>query len=99
MIACTGDTGPTPDVVDLARDADLFLAEATYVDHVPDDSRRYLSSARAVGKQAAHANVGYLLLTHLWPGTDPQDAQRAAATSGYDGHIGTAISDVMIDLT
>ncbi|MBM0236320.1 MBL fold metallo-hydrolase [Micromonospora sp. ATA32] len=55
VLAYTGDTGPSPDVVALARDADLLLAEATYVDQVPEDSRRYLSSARQVGRQAAEA--------------------------------------------
>ncbi len=28
-LACTGDTGPSPDLTDLARDANVFLAEAT----------------------------------------------------------------------
>jgi ribonuclease BN (tRNA processing enzyme) len=57
VFAYTGDTGPSPDVVGLARDADLLLAEATYVDQVPEDSRRYLSSARQVGRQAADADA------------------------------------------
>lgn len=65
LLAYTGDTGPSPDVVELARDADLLLAEATYVDRVPEDSRRYLSSASQVGRQAANASAGRLLLTHL----------------------------------
>src|SRR5207249_11943598 len=38
----TGDSGPSPDLVDLARGADLLLAEASYVDSVPADSQRYL---------------------------------------------------------
>src|SRR6266702_2403684 len=46
VLAYTGDSGPDPGVVDLARGADLLLAEATYVDQVPEDSRRYLTSAR-----------------------------------------------------
>ena len=29
VIAYTGDPGPSPDIPDLARDADLFIAEAT----------------------------------------------------------------------
>jgi hypothetical protein len=29
-LAYTGDTGPSPDLLDLAREADLFLAEATF---------------------------------------------------------------------
>ncbi|HEY3732803.1 MAG TPA: hypothetical protein VGL63_02700 [Streptosporangiaceae bacterium] len=36
----TGDTGPSDNLADLARDADLFLAEATYATEVPADSAR-----------------------------------------------------------
>jgi ribonuclease BN (tRNA processing enzyme) len=97
VFAYTGDTGPSPDVVELARDADLLLAEATYVDQVPEDSRRYLSSARQAGRQAADAGARHLLLTHLWPGTEPA-AARAAAVDGYDGEVGVATADLALDL-
>lgn len=49
----TGDTGPDPAVVELARGADLLLADATYVDDVPESLRGFLSSARQAGRQAA----------------------------------------------
>ena len=78
-------------MADLARDADLLVGEATYgVDQVPEDSRRYLSSADRVGRQAADAGARQLLLCHLWPGTDPDDAMRAAAQRGYPGEIAVA---------
>ena len=64
-----------------ARDADLLLAEASYARQVPDDSRRYLSSARQQGRQAAAAGARRLLLTHLLPGTDPAAARAAAGTT------------------
>ncbi|MFE9651596.1 MBL fold metallo-hydrolase [Micromonospora sp. NPDC006431] len=94
----TGDTGPSPDVVELARGADLLLAEATHVDQVPDDSVGCLSSARQVGRQAAEAGVGQLILTHLWPGTDPS-AARAAAADGYPGQIDVATADLSLDFS
>jgi ribonuclease BN (tRNA processing enzyme) len=97
VLAYTGDCGPSPDVVELAHDADLLLAEATYVDQVPMDSRRYLSSARQAGRQAAQAGARHLLLTHLWPGTDPA-AARAAAADGYDGEVGVATAGLLLDL-
>jgi ribonuclease BN (tRNA processing enzyme) len=83
-VVYTGDTGPSLDVVDLARDADLLLAQATYVDQVPEGSRGYLTSARQAGRQAAAVGVGRLLLTHLWPETY-HAAARAAASAEYDG--------------
>jgi ribonuclease BN (tRNA processing enzyme) len=97
VLAYTGDTGPSPAVQELARAADLFLAEATYIDEVPEHSRPYLSSARQVGRQAARADVGRLLLTHLWPGTDAA-AARIAAGEAYHGEIGVATSDLTLDL-
>jgi ribonuclease BN (tRNA processing enzyme) len=97
VFAYTGDTGPSPEVVELARDADLLLAEATYLDQVPDDSQRYLSSARQVGRQAAEAGARYLVLTHLQPGTDPA-AARAAAGDGSGGEVGVAAADLVLDL-
>jgi ribonuclease BN (tRNA processing enzyme) len=98
VLTYTGDCGPSPDVVALARDADLLLAEATYVDQVPAEARRYLTSAREAGRQATDAGAGQLLLTHLWPGTDP-DAARAAAGGGYRGDVGIATADLVVDLS
>ncbi|MBO0867728.1 MAG: MBL fold metallo-hydrolase, partial [Micromonosporaceae bacterium] len=89
VLAYTGDTGPVPEVVDLARDADVLLADASYPDEVPEDSRQYLGSAREAGRQAHAAGVGCLLLTHLLPGTDTA-ASRAAAGEQYTGLIGIA---------
>lgn len=97
VVAYTGDTGASPDIVDLARGADLFIAEATYADGVPDDDARFLSSARQVGIDATRAGVRRLLLTHLWPGSDPADALRAAR-DGYRGPIEVAETGLMIDL-
>ena len=84
VFAYTGDAGPHPDTVELARDADVFLAEASSVDNVPEDGT--LNSAREVGRQAQAAGVKQLILTHLLPGTDPQAAVDAA-TAGYDGPV------------
>jgi ribonuclease BN (tRNA processing enzyme) len=97
VLAYTGDAGPSPDVVELACGADLLLAEATYVDQVPDDCRLYLTSARIAGRQATDAGAGRLLLTHLWPGTDPA-AARAAAGDGFDGDIAIAMAGLDVDL-
>jgi ribonuclease BN (tRNA processing enzyme) len=97
VFAYTGDSGPSHGVVELARCADLLLAEASYVDQVPEDSRRYLSSARQQGRQAADAGARHLLLTHLLPGTDPA-AARVAARHGYDGEVGVASAGLVLDL-
>jgi ribonuclease BN (tRNA processing enzyme) len=97
VLAYTGDSGPAAEIAELARDADLLVAEASYVDQVPEDSRRHLSSARHCGQQAAQAGAGHLLLTHLLPGTDHQ-AARVAAGAGYDGQISVAAAGLALDL-
>src|SRR5215467_3691647 len=97
VLAYTGDTGPSPEVVELARGADLLVAEASYVDEVPEDSRRTLTSARRAGLQAADAGAGHLMLTHLFPGTDPR-AALAAAGAGYGGPTSVATAGLVHDL-
>jgi ribonuclease BN (tRNA processing enzyme) len=63
----SADTGPTPAVVELARDADLFLCEATLLDReAPEDRPGHLTAAEA-GALARQAGARRLLLTHLWP--------------------------------
>jgi ribonuclease BN (tRNA processing enzyme) len=95
VLTYTGDTGPSPELEQLARDADLLLCEASYVDQVPADSTRYLFSARQAGRLAGDAGAGQLLLTHLMPGTDSH-AARAAAADRYDGPIGVATAGVTV---
>lgn len=97
VLGYTGDCGPAPELADLARGADLLLAEASFVDEVPGDSQGTLSSARHAGQEAARAGAGHLVLTHLLPGTDRQ-AALAAASAGYDGHISVATAGLVLDL-
>lgn len=78
VLAYTGDAGPDPALVSLARDADLLLAEATYVEAVPERHAGRLSSAVDVAKAATEAGAQRLMLTHLWPGTDGGTAMDAA---------------------
>ena len=89
VLAYTGDAGPDAALVDLARDADVLLAEASYIDEVPKDSRATLSSARDAGRHAAAADIGTLVLTHLLPGTDRRGA-RGAARVTFGGPIRVA---------
>jgi ribonuclease BN (tRNA processing enzyme) len=101
-LAYTGDSGPCPDVVSLARGADLLLAEASYADRVPDGARHHLTGARDAGRQAREAGVAHLMLTHLVPGEESVVAQgmaaRAAAAGEFDGRIGVATAGVVVDL-
>jgi ribonuclease BN (tRNA processing enzyme) len=97
VLAYTGDTGPCRELAELARDADLFLAEATYPDEVPAADARYLSSARQAGEHAARGGAGRLMLTHLWPGTLAVRAEEAARAT-YDGDVGVVREDETVRL-
>jgi ribonuclease BN (tRNA processing enzyme) len=97
VLTYTGDSAPCREVVDLARESNLMIAEATFVGHVPDDALGHLSSAEQAGQQAREAHVARLLLTHLWPGTDPSAAQSAAANS-FDGPVEVAMAGLVEDV-
>jgi ribonuclease BN (tRNA processing enzyme) len=96
-LAYTGDTGPSPEIVALAAGTDLLIAEATYPEAVPEPDARYLSSAAQAGRDAAAAATGRLVLTHLWPGTDPARV-RAAAAAAYAGPTDVARPALTINL-
>jgi ribonuclease BN (tRNA processing enzyme) len=96
-LAYTGDTGPTRAIVELARGADVFLAEATRPAMLAPDSARDLSTARGAGVDAAAAGVGRLILTHLWPG-EQRSAFLAEAAKSYGGDVRIASSGLVVDL-
>ena len=98
VLAYTGDCGPDPGVVELARDADVLVADATYVDEITDpDVVGLLGTARDAAIQATAAGAGRLVLTHLWPGTDP-DASRDAAGAHFAGAVDVARRGLVVDL-
>jgi len=84
-LAYSGDTGPTPVLDDLARDVDLFLAEASFRSGDPNPPDLHLTGADG-GTVAARAGVRRLVLTHVPPWHDPQDAL-AEARAAYDGPL------------
>jgi len=96
-LAYTGDSGPDPAMIRLARDADLLLAEATYPGAVPPRSQGFLSSAAQAGSCAAQAGAAQLALTHLRPGTS-RDAARTAASAEYDGPVSVAAPGLSLEL-
>jgi ribonuclease BN (tRNA processing enzyme) len=96
VTAYTGDTGPDPAISTLARQADVFIAEATFPRTVPDRLRGFLCSAKDAGEAAADAGVGQLVLTHLWPGTDERDVV-ASAREIFAGELAVALPGLTVD--
>jgi ribonuclease BN (tRNA processing enzyme) len=97
VMTYTGDTGPSPEITRLAEGADVLLSEATYPHEVPDEDAPYLLTAVLAGQYAARAGVARLLLTHLWPGTDPATAVKAAA-GVYDGPVDVATTGLVVEI-
>jgi ribonuclease BN (tRNA processing enzyme) len=97
VLVHTGDTGPGDAVPRLADSADVFLCEATYVHRVPEADAPYLLTADLAGHYAAQAGVARLLLTHLWPGTDPS-LSHAAAAERFTGPLTVASPDLTLDV-
>lgn len=89
-LAYTGDTGPCEAIEDLARDADLLLAEAVWQDG--DAGGPFHLSAREAGRYAAAAGARRLALTHLWPSRDA-DVSRAQAATEYGADVEIAVED------
>jgi ribonuclease BN (tRNA processing enzyme) len=95
VLAYTGDTGPCEEAIELARDADLFLCEATYQNH----SNLYpfhLSAAQA-GEIATKAGADHLVLTHLTPELDHRTSIREAAAT-YAGAIDIAVPGMVLEV-
>jgi ribonuclease BN (tRNA processing enzyme) len=95
VLAYTGDTGPCEEVVDMARDSDLLLAEATYQD--ANTLFPFHFSASQAAQHAKRANVRRLLLTHLTPGLDPE-VSRSEAKAHYDGPVDVAYTAMSIEI-
>jgi ribonuclease BN (tRNA processing enzyme) len=84
----TGDTGQTEAVPELAAGADVLLSEAAFLEGPGLPSDLHLT-ARQAAAYAAKAGVGRLVLTHLQPWNDRDDA-RAEAASAFKGDLGIA---------
>ena len=74
----TGDTGPSPDVVELARGADVLLAEAAHPEIEGLPANLHLTGRQA-GAHALSAGVGRLLITHVPTWVDRGEQLRSAS--------------------
>jgi ribonuclease BN (tRNA processing enzyme) len=78
----TGDTGPSERVVELARGADVLLAEAAHPDNAPEQPPGLHLTGRQAAQHAAAAGVDRLLLTHI-PAWVDRIGQLFAASSVF----------------
>ena len=82
-LAYSADTAPCDGVIAAARDADLFLCEATWREADGPHPEGVHCSGREAGELAERAGADRLLLTHIIPTVDSREivAEATEATS------------------
>ncbi len=86
----SGDTGFCDQLIELARDADVFLCEASWT-HAPDRPRALHLSGTEAGRAAKQAAVRELLLTHIPPWTSREDVI-SEAKAEFDGPVHAVVA-------
>ncbi len=84
-LAYSGDTAACDNLTELAHGADLLLAEAAFRDDADNPEHIHMTGSQAAAT-AREARVGMLVLTHIPPWHDKQDAIHEAA-GVYDGRV------------
>jgi ribonuclease BN (tRNA processing enzyme) len=95
VVVYSADTAPCDAVVELARDADLFVCEATLGTDGVDVRPRMHATAREAADMAKRARVKHLVLSHYGSECDPQ-AMHAAATAVFAERITIADDGVTL---
>lgn len=93
-IVVSGDTRPTPNLVQHAKHADVLIMEAYLPEHflkvdTPEVAKKLMSyhtSAEEAGTVAAEAGVKTLVLTHLIP-AGAEEEFRKRASSRFGGRV------------
>jgi ribonuclease BN (tRNA processing enzyme) len=92
LLAFSGDTGPCESLVDLARDADVFLCECA--NPANSDYAFHLTPEQA-GSVAQEAGARRLVLTHRWA-VDGRDSAVVEAGRAFQGSVTMAREDMQI---
>lgn len=89
VLTYTADSAPATALIHAARDADLLLADSTWLERQrPLPTGVHMTGLEA-GQLAAAAAVKRLLVTHVYPSTDPAEVAAEAALA-YTGPIEAA---------
>jgi len=102
VLAITGDTAPCPNILALARDADLLVHDATnsatLSPELAEDAFGH-SSARRAGRNAAEAGVKHLALVHIAVDYEGrQDVLVAEAAHEFAGRVSAPTAGMRLSL-
>ncbi|NQV05732.1 MBL fold metallo-hydrolase [bacterium] len=89
VMTYSGDTGPESDLVDIARDSDLLLCEASLQGQTGVGRYPYHLYAAEAGEIAESASVRHLVLTHLVPTLAPETSA-VEARARFSGPVSVA---------
>jgi len=92
----SGDSGSCDALVELARDADVFLCEASWT-HSPERPPHLHLSGTEAGRIATKAGAAELLLTHIPPWTSREDVI-SEAKAEFDGPVRAVVCGETIDV-
>jgi ribonuclease BN (tRNA processing enzyme) len=94
----SGDTRPTPRLVEFAQNADLLVYEAGGLDEdAAEVHRQGHSTAGDAGRAARTAGVGRLVLAHL-PSEHLAEPMLAEARAAFDGPVEMAVDLALVEL-
>jgi ribonuclease BN (tRNA processing enzyme) len=96
VLTYSGDTAPCTALVELAREADLLLVEASFRDGADNPPHLHMTGSEA-GALASEAAARQVVLTHIPPWHDKQDAVREARTA-YPGPVALAAEGSVFEL-
>lgn len=97
VVAYATDTGPHETLADLGRRADVYVLDATDRPGETERSERNLLTAAEAGMWAQRSGARRLLLTHLWPGTDPASSAERARQA-FTGPVEVATQGLVVEL-
>lgn len=92
----SGDSGYCDALIELARDADVFLCEASWTDS-PDRPPKLHMSGTEAGRTAAQAGARELLLTHIPPWTAREDVI-SEAKAEFDGPVHAVVCGETVEI-
>jgi ribonuclease BN (tRNA processing enzyme) len=93
-LAYSADTGETGALIRLARDVDLLLCEASFLEGLDNPPDLHLT-ARQAAQHADRAGAGQLVLTHLVPWNDREQSWDEASQA-YPGLVTLATSGLVL---
>ncbi|KUO51584.1 MAG: hypothetical protein APF76_13130 [Desulfitibacter sp. BRH_c19] len=96
-IVYSGDTQYFPDLIDFAKDADLFISEATVLEKNKDYAVGRHLTARQAGEIARKSNAKKFLPSHFFPEYDLNIVKKEIE-EGYGKEVDMAEEGMIIDI-